>query len=50
MMHFHPDLIVTVHEDRMDSRRVRSRSPRKGEDVRWIRTGRPSHGARRRSD
>ena len=35
MIPFHPDLITTVHEDRMERRR--------GEDVRWVRRGRVAH-------
>ena len=49
MMQFHPDLIATVHDDRMASRR-RTRSQRTGDDVRWVRSGRSPRGARRRSD
>ena len=44
MMPFHPDLIATVHDDRMDRRRAgrggRTASPRRGEDVRWVRSSR----------
>ncbi len=51
MMQFHPDLIASVHDDRMSRRRTggdgRSAEPRRGEDVRWVRPGRTS--PRRRS-
>lgn len=47
MIPFHPDLITTVHDDRMDRRRSgRAASPRRGEDVRWVRTGRKARTRR----
>ena len=47
MMHFHPDLIATVHDDRMDRRRSgRATAPRRGEDVRWVRPARAGRDRR----
>ncbi len=52
MMQFHPDLIATIHADRMQALRGRSAPPRTGEEVRWVhaaRTARTPRSVRRRS-
>jgi hypothetical protein len=50
MIPFHPDLITTVHDDRMERRRgARAMTPRRGEDVRWVRRARRG-GSSERAD